>query len=71
MDAFELVLSIGAGERGRKDDITIMKKDCQHLRTFNCPGNGCIQSSYEYYGIKNAFVKFHRVAIGVYIVRFF
>ena len=45
------LLSVGSdGGKGGKDDITIMKKDCQNLN----PGNGCQQSSYNYNGIKNA-----------------
>ena len=31
-------------------DINLMKKDCQE----NKPGNGCIQTSYEYNGLTNA-----------------
>ena len=45
------MISVGTdGCNDGKDDITIMKKDCQRTK----PGNGCSQQSYEYYGIRNA-----------------
>lgn len=45
------LISIGSdGGKNGKDDITIMKQDCQYIS----PGNGCVQYTYQYYGIENA-----------------
>ena len=45
------MISVGSdGGHGKNDDINIMKRDCQE----NEPGNGCVERSYEYNGIKNA-----------------
>ena len=45
------LLSVGSdGGQSGKDDINIMKQNCQHV----APGNGCIQQCYNYDGNENA-----------------